>query len=64
MNPGGWICPFYWLKAFFSGLQFDINCKIAISCMYQFGICNKFIDFDNFDSLNICKRLDGAYFDG
>ena len=58
----GWILSlgftlFLCQKPHFSGLQFDGNCKIAIRCMYQFGICNNFIKFDSLHTLNIPEFL-------
>ena len=41
------------LKPHIMGLRFDIKSKNSIVCMYQFGICNYFINFETFDYLNI-----------
>jgi len=41
----------------FSGLQFDSSRKNTIGCMYQFDICNNFIDFENFVILNLCQKV-------
>jgi hypothetical protein len=53
--------PFFAKNPQFSVLLFDTNLKFAIDCMYPFGICNNFIDFDSLDNLNVsAARLEVA----
>jgi len=59
-NSGKWIrsggfALFIYRRPFFSGAMFDIKPGYAIGCMYKFCICNNFIDFDSFDSLNLSQ---------
>jgi hypothetical protein len=50
LNQGS--APFIFPKPHFSGFRFDSTRNNKIGCMYQFDICNNFIDFENFDYLN------------
>ena len=57
MNLNQGSALFNFPKPYFSGILFDSTRKNTIGCMYQFDICNNFIDFENFVILNLCQKV-------